>query len=774
MDLDSRYIMAPALEQFYIDKSSGLPLANGKITFYKDNQRTILKNIYTLSGSPPIYRYIALPNPLRLSAVGTIQDANGNNVLPFYFPYDEEGNVELYYVTVENERGQLQFTREGWPSLSIAQNKAEENENNYIPNGQFLIHNNIPVKDKKVAGEITQAKTTLAPGGWTFHRSEQSTARDLVFFERFGSSISNPSAYPRYAIRIENQLPNPGDLVKDLRINFRNVNCFASNTEVYTFSFAGQTNTGNDLKITLLMIKNFGQGGSPIEEKIINTVTISASYSMLTIPFIFGENTNKTLGLNDDDEVSIALRFPINSVFDVSLTDFCLTSGNKSIQNYPRMTQSDVISLSVAGSLPIPNADGLDQYLPIVYTQSGFTFYDGDVGKLYSAAYPNPSKGELLCDGARYLRADISKDEIPYSRLAKKLWDEQLTYYRYGTGASFVTAVLGSQKNRIRLTTNQSGAAIASSAGTSGFTVNTEITGNHYDLQAFIGKDPKKISCQGTVIGSTPLAYAKTSGFTITDLRNSAAGKHLFQIECTDVKNLAGKWLQFSTTNMTYYVWFTVDGQGEDPKPASLTGVKLTLSSTQTADDVALYLAETLSGHQMTVVQTLTASQIKTGSYWTFATSTPENFYVWYRKNKQANDPKSGGTGIVVDIQETDTAEQVNAKTIIAINQAYFAVPDLRGTFLRGWDKEAKLDTGDRFFPYGQGLIKNHIGSFELDELLTHNHSYTTGFEDPPRGKEVMTEKCYHGTYPSSAYVDYHGGNESRPFNSSVNFVIKY
>jgi hypothetical protein len=37
-----------------------------------------------------------------------------------------------------------------------------------------------------------------------------------------------------------------------------------------------------------------------------------------------------------------------------------------------------------------------------------------------------------------------------------------------------------------------------------------------------------------------------------------------------------------------------------------------------------------------------------------------------------------------------------------------------------------------------------------------------------------MTEKCYHGTYPSSAYVDYHGGNESRPFNSSVNFVIKY
>lgn len=56
---------------------------------------------------------------------------------------------------------------------------------------------------------------------------------------------------------------------------------------------------------------------------------------------------------------------------------------------------------------------------------------------------------------------------------------------------------------------------------------------------------------------------------------------------------------------------------------------------------------------------------------------------------------------------------------MLAINQTYFAVPDLRGVFLRGWDKDRKIDTGDRFFNYGQGLIKNNIGSFELDELLS-------------------------------------------------------
>lgn len=683
-------------------------------------------------------------------------------MFPFYFPYNEQGNIELYYVTVESAEGKLQFTREACPSTTIEPDNNEKNLINFIPNGQFLLHNTIPAQKNRVVGEISKPITDLAPVGWTFQRPEQSTAKDLVVFERFGSGVNNPSGYPRYAIRLENQLPSSGDLIKDLRIGFRNVNRFASNTQTYTFSFAAKTNTENTFTATLVLIKNYGLLGGPIEEKIITTVTISDAYSMINVPFIFGENQNKTLGLREDDTVAIALRFPTNSVFDVSLTDFMLSKGNNLVNEYPQITDQRVISRSLAGN-PVPALDGSDHCLPIYSSKKGFVFYKGDIGKIYSTAYPKPSEGELLCDGTRYLSTGISNDEIPYSRLAKKLWDDELNYYRYGTGANFVTTVLDSQEARIRLTTNQPGSAITSSASTSGFTITTVVTGNNYYVQAFLGKDPNKFICQGSIIGSTPLPDAKTSGFTLTDLRNSSVTKHLFQIECTDAKNLAGKWLQFSTTDVTYYVWFTVDGQGEDPKPAPLTGIKLDLSSNQTAEEVALTLAEALSGHQMTLIQALAANQINSGSYWTFATSTPENFYVWYRKNKQANDPKPDGTGIVIDIEESDTVEQVTTKTMLAINQIYFAVPDLRGVFLRGWDKEAKIDTGDRFFNYGQGLIKNNIGSLELDEILTHNHSYTTGFEDPPRSQTVMTEKCYHGTYPSSSYVDYQGGNESRP-----------
>ena len=79
------------------------------------------------------------------------------------------------------------------------------------------------------------------------------------------------------------------------------MNRFASNTEVLYVFFCRTNQYREYVKCTLLLIKNYGQGGSPVEEKIIKTVTINASYSMITIPFIFGENQNKTLGLKDDD-----------------------------------------------------------------------------------------------------------------------------------------------------------------------------------------------------------------------------------------------------------------------------------------------------------------------------------------------------------------------------------------------------------------------------------------------------------------------------------------
>ncbi len=115
--LDSRYITGIELEDYFVDKTTGEALAGGKVYFYSDFNRTQGKLVYELTydAGTGQYSYAALPNPMTLSGVGTFQDAGGNNVAVYYFPFDEFGNEELYYISVYDSNALLQFTRDAWP-----------------------------------------------------------------------------------------------------------------------------------------------------------------------------------------------------------------------------------------------------------------------------------------------------------------------------------------------------------------------------------------------------------------------------------------------------------------------------------------------------------------------------------------------------------------------------------------------------------------------------------------------------------------------------------
>lgn len=140
MALDELYILDPTLENYFVDKDTGLPLDAGTIEFFKDNDRTVEKPVYQLNGAPPNYTYAAMPNPITLSAVGTIQDAGNDNVSIYFYPYDADGNVELYYMVVKNSAGVVQFTREAWPNIIAGANDPSDRgtPNNEITNSQFV------------------------------------------------------------------------------------------------------------------------------------------------------------------------------------------------------------------------------------------------------------------------------------------------------------------------------------------------------------------------------------------------------------------------------------------------------------------------------------------------------------------------------------------------------------------------------------------------------------------------------------------------------------
>lgn len=142
---NSMYISAISLEPYFVSNQNAEALANGKIYFYVDSNRTQAKAVFEQvqgSGNPPNYTYQPLPNPLTLSGVGTIQDSGGNNVALYYYPFDQYGNSQLYYIEVYDQYDNLQFTREAWPPNTVATGggsaaSAQVGLTNMLTNPQF-------------------------------------------------------------------------------------------------------------------------------------------------------------------------------------------------------------------------------------------------------------------------------------------------------------------------------------------------------------------------------------------------------------------------------------------------------------------------------------------------------------------------------------------------------------------------------------------------------------------------------------------------------------
>lgn len=139
MGLNPLYFVTSDLEGYFVDKDSGLPLAGGTLSFYRDVARNTPKTVYELTGAPPDYDYVALPNPVVLSSVGTPMDNGGDNVVIYYYPYDIDGNLDLYYVVCEDSNGVVQFTREAWPNLTESGTPTQNDFEvaNQISNSQF-------------------------------------------------------------------------------------------------------------------------------------------------------------------------------------------------------------------------------------------------------------------------------------------------------------------------------------------------------------------------------------------------------------------------------------------------------------------------------------------------------------------------------------------------------------------------------------------------------------------------------------------------------------
>ena len=809
MSLDPRFICTSDVDTYYVDKDTGLPLAAGIITFYSDKSRTILKSVYQLTGSAGSYNYAPLPDPCILSMSGTFQDAMGNNIVPYYFPYfctidgdpsTSTGMQELYYITVESSGHIQQLTRQAWPPSAVGSGNSGNDVENYIPNGQFLAYNsgdaaNVTALTLTGLGNIDERH--IAQGGWSFNRTTGGTGVYTTVFNALDEGITTTNDYP-HAELVFGCSSVGTDTVRDIQIRWPDVFKFSAEDggdqlQTFTFFIATQTRDTLEHDFDLRLISYYGSGGTPSTNTDISIgkVSFSSVYGYQTISVTFPDNSGMTKGTNGDDYVAISLRAP-QTTFNVAMTDAGLVLGSESITTYPLKTNASMLSEGIAGWMPTPDPLGNDLYLPLVLTPNGMTFDNSKIGNIESSILSASSKAnqpQLYCDGSSYLYNKNSSLGIPYSRLGSILISDSpvLNIPKFGTGANFVNSYISAGNTAvIRITANTPGALTAAADGTgmgaTGWTIGSIYTGEASVGFTAFNNIANTVLVVGNFLTAASASSAGTSPFTVAD-NNPNTGytaqyKYSFEITATIVSSgNAGSYIAFSNASTNYYLWFKVDGAGSDPVPGGKTSIGfLNLLSTYTAQDIANCLREAMNQFQ---ISTVVVSAAPTASkYFTFYgnPSVPAQYAVWYSVDTVGVAPTGVGTPIKVSVLSTNTAAEVALATQVAINSYQYAIPDFRGMFLRGLDPNGTwdLDILNRWATVS-GMSGANVGTFEFQQFLSHSHNAILSIDTNSAGGSGTAVYSPGGTPVNLGVgVSNTGGTETRPVNAAVNFYINY
>ena len=410
--LADQYMLAASLQQGFIDKDSGQLLAFGYLNFYRDVDRTTRKPIYEIGGPPDAPTYTELPNPLYLSAIGTFQDPdNQQDIIPYYKPYDDDGNIDLYYIEVYSADNVLQFTREHFPSvIDTSGNVTITSANTLLPNGQFWSHMDLfddGLIDSNNGGEIT----LLAPGGWKFRQTFPTSSITYVTFPRYDAPSDTPEQNPRYAVEVKCTQADPADAEKQLYCYVGNVN-FMQGQDL-TVSFTAYSNDGNNHNVNFIIRKDYGTGGSITTIEIIETVLVTPQIQVFTIQFTMSSNIGKTLG-DDNDSIEFTFQSPLATTSDILFTNIFLIAGTFTSLDYPPIDLPQDRAYTLASSFAIPAYDmsQIGQYVQLSRTTLqpagndtgyGYTYnYPVPIGTVLSYGSASVPDGFVKCNGASY------------------------------------------------------------------------------------------------------------------------------------------------------------------------------------------------------------------------------------------------------------------------------------------------------------------------------------------------------------------------------------
>lgn len=318
---ESLLIAAPMLQDAIISKVA-LPLSAGVITLYQDDARNILKNWYFQSGVSGAYTYQTLPNPMTLSAAGTICDENGNDIIPFFYPYSMIGNendIQTYYITVYDAFGNLQFTRSNFPFLiNTGTNPitSTNSANNLIINNRFWRNTGTVTLTEVTA----TTPATICPSQHdafimpdiTFCKSN-SGATDVCTFSTFTPSLTpifQNDITPEFYINHTCTGIQTGETYKYYQFPISAHIATLAN-QPFTFTIQGQSISGNT--IISASIQQFTGSGtvSPPAQQISDiTIGLTPSWGKIELTGVFQSNVGIANAPGYDDGFYLQINMP--------------------------------------------------------------------------------------------------------------------------------------------------------------------------------------------------------------------------------------------------------------------------------------------------------------------------------------------------------------------------------------------------------------------------------------------------------------------------------
>lgn len=381
-------ISAPMLQDYLVDKD-GKPMSGGTVTLYQDDSRTTLKNWYYQSGTPGNYTYITLPNPLTLSAAGTITDANGVDTLPFYYPYSEldEKVRQPYYITIVNHAQTNQITRANFPF------NPGENSNNQEGSVDNYIINNVFWRNIGTQNLSSVTKMIVAPDqhdGFQYPDIQfiknNTSATETLTFTKF-----TPSNTPALT----------GDITPEFYINHDCTGLGTGETQkCYQFPISlhlatltnvsftatiqaqniGGTGTGQNV-IQLFILQDTGSGTTPPVSNPIGTITLNTAWTKYEFTSIFPSDVGLTLSNGGDDAFYLQVQMPLNAICNINFTKPSIY-----LSTLPPPTNSFITYDEVDAVINSPRTGDIRTSMNQFYYYGWVPMNDGTIGNASSNA----------------------------------------------------------------------------------------------------------------------------------------------------------------------------------------------------------------------------------------------------------------------------------------------------------------------------------------------------------------------------------------------------